>query len=171
MSTITTTGSDQKLYLEDEFGADKTLAITSVGGKLYFKKARTTTELATTTVRSAEETITTSGLTGSIYTVADSSKFRVNDDKYPVLNTSSVRIGTVKISAIPSATTVQVEKIGNDFTLTSGDKIVIRRDSYYREDSTNIIETSVSPYVSIKSETSAVDVVVDILGDEVKKKS
>jgi len=168
MATKSMTGSDIKLYMYDEF-AGAEIASYPVDGGIHYIKADSLKKLDGLTVRTSETTITTTGLSDDIYTVADGTIFRVGE-RVPVLNGSSVRIGTVEIKAT-QPTGVKVEKVSEaDFTLTSGDILVLEEDAYMPELGLDIIPTSSAKYALVNGD-SGTKLVQHINDSDLKKKS
>ena len=166
MPVITSTASDQKERLFDNFDGN-VVTLSSIGGKTYYVSAPNETAFSDWSVRDAEETITTTALSVNTYTVADGTKFRL-DEVLPVLDSSDEQIGAVKITDI-SGNDITVSEI-QSFTKTSGDKLVLRRDTYIAEDSASEFDTGLMKLVIFKCESSSVDLIGEIMGTGVKKK-
>lgn len=167
MATKAMTGSDQKLFMFDEYaGAD--IASYPVEGGIHYIKAKSEGELEGLVVRDEVVNVTTSGLSVDVYTVADPTIFRIGE-RVPVLSGSGVRIGTVKVIS-RTATTIKVEKVSEkDFDLTSGDILVLEEDSYLPELGLDIIETSVEKFALVKGDSGVK--LVQYKNDEGKKKN
>lgn len=168
MSTITTTGSDQVLYAREDFDG-QTISLKSISGYSYYLPIPKT-KIGSWAIRSSESTITTSGLTGNVYAVADGTKFR-GGEVVPVLNSSNVHVGSIVILSISGNNLTFSLTAGSNFTPASGDKLLLRRDSKIADGDASEIDTQRFEYILIKSESSAVDLVAEIMGTGVKKKS
>lgn len=168
MSTITTTGSDQVLYTREDFDG-QLIGLKSVGGYSFYLPIPKS-KIGSWAIRSTEATITTSGLSGSVYAVADGTKFRVGE-VVPVLNTSGTHVGSVVILSISGNNLTFSLTAGSSYTPASGDKLLLRRDSKIADGDISVIDTQRFEYILVKSESSAVDLVAEIMGTGVKKKS
>lgn len=169
MPTITTTGAEQVTNLYDEFGSNKVLSLTSVGGRTYYVESDKIDSLSNISIRTSEVDDAISDYTNGIVTVSDSSIYRVGE-RLEVYS-SGTRSGVLKIVSIPTSTTLLIEVVGDDFTPLASDTIKIKKDSFFAEDSISILETEIKKCIKYKSESSAVELVVEILGEGVKKKS
>jgi len=149
MSRITTTGAVQLERLFDNYDHSE-LSITAKNGSGEYFATDDLAVATGATIRSSEESIATSALSGSVYTVADGTKFRVGEI-VPVLSSADAYKGSVKIVSI-ATNDLSISHI-SAFTKASGDKLVLRKDSVIEEDSKQDFKEK---YLVFKSSSSAV---------------
>lgn len=165
MSVIPGASADKIERLYDNYGGEM-VTVGAYNGDAHMVLLEDDANLDTRAVRVAEDPITTTALSGNVYTVPNGAKF-MKGEIVPVLSSASVQKGGVTITEI-DGDNLTVSDI-KTFTKESGDILVLREDSFIPEGYAEVVDTGDTPFAIINADSS-VKIIVD-LKSQVKKKA
>ena len=168
MPTITTTGTDQRLYLREDFNGQD-MSVTSAGGYTYYANVPTDAQWDDISIRVTEVSDVTSAIADKTYTVADGSLYRLKET-VPVYNTGGDHIGAIQIMKIEGNVLTYAFANESKFTATAGDVLLLRRDTKIAEDTISVIATRRYKYLLVRTENNSVDLIAEEMYTGVKKK-
>lgn len=161
--------TDKLIYLGQDYTSNY-VEIKALNSGLYYVMNPTDD----TVVRTALTTTETTDLDGDIFTVADSSIFRVGE-VLGWLSTADARKGSVRVESIESETELKVRIDINNATnvLESGDKLVFLPDNFIPEDDCIYVKSNKSMKLLVKADiaNSELNMIVTKLTSTLQKKN
>ena len=95
--------------------------------------------------------------------------FRIGES-IPVLQ-SSLQVGAITIKSIEDGTTITANQSnGSSYTPAATDGLLLREDEFIAEDDSNVFNSIEYKYLVLQSASSAVKLVVELLGSGLVKK-
>ena len=163
------TNTDQLIYLCQDF-TNNDVEIKALETGLFYVLNPTSESI----VRTARTEVATTDLDENVFTVADSSVFRVGE-VLGWLASAGTRKGSIRVESIESATEIKVRIDKNEGTnaLASGDKLVYLPDNYITEDDAIYLKSNNSTKILVKADiaNASLNMIVTKLTSTLQKKN